>query len=83
LNLLHLLRVSLPHALGLLLRSFGSSLLSCELLMFLVLLLLELLPILVLGDHLFLLFLIFLILLRVPGLSNGGAFDRWLNERCR
>ena len=83
LHLLSLLRVTLLHLLGLLLvllfqllRSCRIGLLPRQLLMFLVLLLLEILPILVLlRDHLVLLLLVFLILLRVPGIRNSGAFD--------
>ena len=44
--------------------------------MFLVLLLLEFLPILgLLGDQLFLLLLVFLVQLRVPRVRSAGAFD--------
>jgi hypothetical protein len=72
LQLLRLLRVLLFH----LLHSRWSSLLFRQLPMFLVLLLLEFLPILaLLRDGLFLLLLVFLVQLRVPRLGSGGAFD--------
>ena len=72
LQFLRLLLVSLLH----LLRSFGSSMLFRQLLMLIVLLLLEFLPILGLPcDQLILLLLVFLVHLRVPRLSNSGAFD--------
>ena len=90
LHLLHLLRVSLLHLLRLLLvlllhllRSRWSGLLFRQLLMFLVLLLLEFLPVLVLlRDQLLLLLLVFLVLLCVPrlrraGRSTGGSSLGW------
>ena len=71
------------HLLGLLLvllfyllHSRWSSVLFRQLLMFLVLLLLEFLPILVLlRDQLVLLLLVLLVQLRVPRLSRSGALD--------
>jgi hypothetical protein len=82
--LLHLLRVGLLQVLGLLLvlllqllGPHGISLLFRQLLMFLILLLLEFLPILILRrDYLVLLLLVFLIQLGVPCIRGCGAFDR-------
>ena len=83
LHRLHLLCVHLMHLLRLLLvllfnllHSRRSSLLFGQLLMFLVLLLLEFLPILVLlHGHVVLFLLVLLIQLDVPRLGSSGAFD--------
>lgn len=62
-----------------LLRFRWRSVLSRQLLMFLVLLLLELLPLLVLlRDYAFLLLLIFLVQLRIPRIGSGGSNGRQL-----
>ena len=72
-QLLRLLLVPLLH----LLRSCWRSVLSRQLLMFLVLLLLQLLPLLVLlRDYALLLLLILLVQFRVPRIGSGGSNGR-------
>jgi hypothetical protein len=87
LSLLHLLHLRglLLMLLLQLLRFHRISFLFRQLLMFVFLLLLELLPILVLlGDDLGLLLLVFLIELRVSCIRSGGSFDgrQFLGVRC-